>query len=91
MNRQCTRRLCFAGSDEFWWMAATNFFVVGASLLLMTFRAAFFPIEIKDDGSQPQDDADEKSIEIEFFPNVITDDGSKPQDEADAKSIEIEA
>lgn len=60
--------VCFAGSDAFWWMAATNFIVVVVSLLLLTFRSAFFPIEIDHEDSRqkaakdPNDvNSDEKS------------------------------
>mmetsp|Transcript_58034 Transcript_58034/g.141833 ORF Transcript_58034/g.141833 Transcript_58034/m.141833 type:complete len:1124 (+) Transcript_58034:109-3480(+) len=58
--------ICFAASDACWWMAATNFFVVGCSLLLITFRSAFVEIEILDDDKsegtdmQPPNDIDIK-------------------------------
>ena len=44
--------VCFASSDAFWLITATNFFVASAGLILMTFRAAFFEIEIEGEGGE---------------------------------------
>ena len=65
------QKICFAASDACWWLAATNFFVVGCSLLLITFRSAFAEIgtDNDDDRSEGTDmqapnDVDIKGLEV---------------------------
>lgn len=40
--------VCYAGSNAFWWIAATNFFVVCMALILITCRAAFFEVKVEE-------------------------------------------
>jgi hypothetical protein len=52
--------VCFGGSGSLWYLAATNFFVVMMALILITFRSAFFEIEVEKSAAEEAADPDDK-------------------------------
>eukprot|EP00934_Nitzschia_sp_Nitz4_P007545 Nitzschia sp. Nitz4//scaffold1_size375055//99440//101442//NITZ4_000238-RA/size375055-augustus-gene-0.710-mRNA-1//-1//CDS//3329540931//7535//frame0 len=72
--------VCYDGTDGFAWVAVTQFVIVFFSALLLTFRAAFYDVEIEgegenealDSGSMGKADPDDRSITLPPTPPPVS-------------------
>jgi hypothetical protein len=57
--------MCFAGTDAFAWAAITQFVIVLMAMVILTFRIAFYEIEISEDEEDKVNDKDSDNVRRE--------------------------
>jgi hypothetical protein len=53
--------MCYSGTDGFAWVASTQFVVVFMAVVILTFRAVFYDIEVSEDGEKSTDTAEDEN------------------------------